>query len=624
MKNLLVKIATVLICSLTIYSCDILKDIFPEKNLTDEEKKLIISSINNFSTINDSIMKTENPLKGFNAFKDLYSNDPLIEKIEINESGLYIKYKNGGVISWLLPAKDQDPPYWKSGEIKTQNLKLKAGGIGENTVGNKKVAIMNQQSNDESRDSYLRYYNKAQEEFESQGFEVNRIDASDITLSLIAKDLKKYGSFYYITHGGFSTDNTWICTGEVGNSEDLMSIYEDDWINQRISIGTVTEVRNGENQPILYYNFSEDFISKSYKENDFPNSLFYLTACQALKNTSRLADAFVNAGCGVFIGWNETNSLGKHTGQMLFDFLLGGKLLNEAIDVLPEDAKVEKRSDENGDYTAELLFYPENKSDFYLVSEEFNSKIIITSHDNIESCNNRIQEIKGFVEGVDVINNGILELNGIPLELKITNKIYFSQTVVLQKGENIIRIVTKGTKDVNKVSVEEKEIKLKGEFPPLDLFTELRWNTNNTDIDIHLLPPGSSLDDLFTDKDCFFDNQTTLWNAFLDVDELYGFGPEHITIPSVLKEGVYTLYVHFWKNHNNYNTPTDFYIDVTTNNTNSICIGPLKLSSPRLGMNSNGIGDLTKVCEISFPDGKIRIINEKVILLKSALNRISK
>ena len=622
MKKYLLSTAVIIII-LIFNSCELVENIFSGEELKQEEKELIISSIEQHSIVNDSILKTENPFEGFSQLAARYTIDPLVENVELNESGLYIKYKNGGVISWLLPVKDEDPPYWKSGELNTTHSNFNAGGIGNNTVKNKQVAILNQQSNDESRNSYIKYYNKAQEEFENQGFEVNRIDASDITLNFIANDLKKYGIFYYITHGGYSSDNTWISTGEEGNYEDLLSIYEDDWINDRISLAIIKEERNGSDQSINYYQFSEDYITNSYQENDFPNSLFYITACQALKNTSRLADAFLNAGCGVFVGWNETNSRGKHTGQMLFDYLLSGKLLSEAIDDLPKRAKVENRSNENGDYTAELLFYPEDNTNFYLVSERINSKIVITSHENKENCNNRVQKIYGYVEGVDEINNGILELNGVPLELKITNSIYFSQTVVLKDGENNIRIITKGMKDENKISIEEKEIKLKGNFPELGLFTELRWNTNNSDVDIHLLAPGASVEDIFTEKDCFFYNKNTSWNAFLDVDETNGYGPEHITIPAVERNGTYTLYVHYYKNNQSSTAQTDAYIDVTTLNSNSEFIGPLTLKTPRKGYNSNGYGDLIKVCEINYPEGTITIINEHMKLLKSASKSIS-
>lgn len=604
-------------------SCDLIDDLTDNNEITKEDKQAVLASIKLYSAINDSIMRSANPMAGFENIKKTLLNDPMIENVELNESGLFVKYKKGGVINWLLPIEDVEPPYWKSATISSMTQGTIAGGIGNKTVGNNKVAIVNQQSMDESRTAYIKYYDKTEKEFEDYGFEVDRINGNDVTLSFIGNDLKEYGCLFFITHGGYTTDNTWISTGQEGTFDELINSHYSDWAEEFISLGTVKEMtiketREGESTIVTYYAFSEDFINQSYKQRDFPNSLFYLTACQALKNTSRLADAFISAGCGVFIGWNETNSRGKHSGHMLFDYLLSGKIISDAFDKLPDDAKLEKRSDNNREYTAELLFYPENKDNFYLVSEEIKSEIILTSHNNKDICTNRVQKIEGYVKNVQSLVNVVIEMNGIPLEAKTYNNTYFSQSLVLNEGENKLRIITKGVSDPNKISVQEKSIVLKGEFPSLDLFTELRWNTNHTDVDIHLLPPGTTENDLFTAFDCYYRNKSTSWNSYLDVDEVDGYGPEHITMPNCKKEGTYTLYVHYFENNMNGVTSSDVFIDVSLLNKNGVCIGPIRLTIPRYGYNSDNHGDLVKVCEITYPEGKIKIINEKVPLLKSA------
>ncbi len=71
-----------------------------------------------------------------------------------------------------------------------------------------------------------------------------------------------------------------------------------------------------------------------YGSNSFPNSLIYLVACQGIKNIN-LADALVDAGAGVVIAWDETNCLGQATGKLLFDLLLGGATVQEAMAALP-------------------------------------------------------------------------------------------------------------------------------------------------------------------------------------------------------------------------------------------------------------------------------------------------
>jgi len=83
----------------------------------------------------------------------------------------------------------------------------------------------------------------------------------------------------------------------------------------------------------------------------------------------------------------------------------------------------------------------------------------------------------------------------------------------------------------------------------LALYTQLRWNTNLTDVDLHLLPPNSNISSLWSNNDCFYANKHTSWGAYLDVDDINGYGPEHITIPTTPASGKYTLYVHYYSSH---------------------------------------------------------------------------
>jgi len=93
-----------------------------------------------------------------------------------------------------------------------------------------------------------------------------------------------------------------------------------------------------------------------------------------------------------------------------------------------------------------------------------------------------------------------------------------------------------------------------GIAPPLEqlgLSIRLSWDTNNTDVDSHLVEPGGSLFDC--DSDCFFGNPSPDWGVsgdwkddpFLDLDDVDGYGPENINI-SEPQPGVFTYTVHYW------------------------------------------------------------------------------
>jgi hypothetical protein len=93
-----------------------------------------------------------------------------------------------------------------------------------------------------------------------------------------------------------------------------------------------------------------------------------------------------------------------------------------------------------------------------------------------------------------------------------------------------------------------------GVAPPLTeigLHINLKWDTDATDVDMHLLWPGGSIWDCQTD--CYFGNPQPDWGTkgdilddpFLDLDDVDGFGPENINI-SDPKPGVYKFIIHYY------------------------------------------------------------------------------
>ena len=146
-----------------------------------------------------------------------------------------------------------------------------------------------------------------------------------------------------------------------------------------------------------------------------------------------------------------------------------------------------------------------------------------------------------------------------------------------------------------------------GNFSPLELWTELRWNTN-TDVDFHLLRPGANFPaDFWTTSDCYYSNKTTSWGAFLDVDNVSGRGPEHITIPTVSAQGVYRLFVHYFASRGV--SATSAYVSVSVRNAPNEEFGPLALSRSA----SRG-GDVWEVCTITYPVGTVTRVMTKTTL----------
>jgi len=88
-------------------------------------------------------------------------------------------------------------------------------------------------------------------------------------------------------------------------------------------------------------------------------------------------------------------------------------------------------------------------------------------------------------------------------------------------------------------------------IPREKIHVQLVWNTDETDIDLHLVRPGGQL---WSSGACYFSNCTNGldWGQYgepsLDIDKRYGYGPENINLDDP-SNGAYTVYAHYWDNH---------------------------------------------------------------------------
>ena len=90
--------------------------------------------------------------------------------------------------------------------------------------------------------------------------------------------------------------------------------------------------------------------------------------------------------------------------------------------------------------------------------------------------------------------------------------------------------------------------------PPMEeigLHIELEWDTDSSDVDLHLLQPGGDFFDC--DTDCYFSNPAPDWGTqgdvmddpFLDYDDVDGYGPENINV-SEPQPGSYKVLLHYY------------------------------------------------------------------------------
>ena len=79
-------------------------------------------------------------------------------------------------------------------------------------------------------------------------------------------------------------------------------------------------------------------------------------------------------------------------------------------------------------------------------------------------------------------------------------------------------------------------------LPECDLLVTVQWNTDRTDVDLHVVEP--------TGEECYYSHRDTAIGGHLTRDVTQGYGPEMYTLQNV-KKGRYRIFVHYFASDQN-------------------------------------------------------------------------
>ncbi len=571
--------------------------------ITEEQKAAIRVGYTAIASTADTVLLSSNPLAGLQSRLASYQANPNVESAWITGNTLFVKFKNGGTMNWTVPTSIVVPPYDSpiGRDVEEPNCLLKPS----ERVGNTNALLINAQYGDEGRQYNRDLITYLSGKFAARGYTVTTKNGVAAGVDFFKTGMKQFGAIFFISHGAYDGTNIWQTTGEEGTLDTLMARYPALWTSGQLSIGTVTEKRSGVYKAVKLYMFSQKLIDSMYAANDFPKSMIYLIACQGMKDPGRkVAVSFVNKGARGVIGWDETNCLGQSTGKKLFTTLLCGANIKQAVNSLPAEARNDKCEVAAG---ANLVYYPASADTLRLV-DSVKAQILFTSPKKDSTYTTRNLTLAGSLINGDSIATGIVEINGVATRLVIQGGFRtFSQPIVIDSGANVIHVSLSGKLTDGKCAFVDTTFSVKGNFAALGLWTELRWNTAS-DVDFHLLRPRYSITDLWGPNDCNYHYRSTTWGAFLDVDNTSGYGPEHITIPTVSDTGTYRLFVHYYsKGSLPAGTVTSASVSVKVGNGTIRNFGPYALTVP----GTDGSGDLWEICTIHYPDGVVTPVNTK-------------
>ena len=331
---------------------------------------------------------------------------------------LYIAIEEGEVISFHFNhSPEVDEKSLKENVDQTRAMLPQLANMVKQDGTQLKAVIANVQDKDENRKSHKTdYFDPLIKAFRLCGIDAHYVDSPKIDFFCENSNdptnlsLYDYDLIFLVTHGKYDRSRIW--TGSVTDmwndrrfdhaffiapDEDLgmeLKVSEDpsdeisttvynnmvnwranlkykDLTDQHISYGFAKELHNGKwywvGFPELTEHFIRDYATGTFKN---PNSVLFNVSCQSIMgeddNTPSftLAEEFTKKGLGVYLGYDQTNSVGQEAGFHFFTNMVQGMSLQQSYEKLSDADRNENRTEKDGTkYVASLFYYPQNNED---------------------------------------------------------------------------------------------------------------------------------------------------------------------------------------------------------------------------------------------------------------------
>ncbi len=156
----------------------------------------------------------------------------------------------------------------------------------------------------------------------------------------------------------------------------------------------------------------------------------------------------------------------------------------------------------------------------------------------------RVAHIAGTVSDTS-LRAGVISVNGTdrPLPLQGGN---FDIALVLSPGVNVIEVAAS-----NQDGEGRAKVSLFARVAKVDLRVVLSWDTDHTDLDLHVVEPSG--------EESWYQHKETASGGSLDVDVTTGYGPEIYTQASA-QTGTYKMLVDYFSDHGH--AQTEVKVDV--------------------------------------------------------------
>jgi len=259
----------------------------------------------------DAMLMSDTP--DWNALVEKYKDRKEIAAIEANSDGMMVEFVNERVNGWLIPPPPSEIK-WDMEEWMNMGKSIQQRNISEKTP---KMLYVNAWYYEKAREENFKHMNVLCSAFKNGlHWDVTIVD-EDANVDFFGKGLKGYDVVLIYAHGSIWNNKTWILTSQEVTDPDQYS---------KSKLWGIIKIPNPDIEAIEEKGFwavSHSYISDSYSENSFENSMIYMACCHGLEKPTHLGYAFVNKGkAKVVVGWDETNCIGPTSGFSLLSTMV--------------------------------------------------------------------------------------------------------------------------------------------------------------------------------------------------------------------------------------------------------------------------------------------------------------
>lgn len=277
-----------------------------------------------------------------------------IANISLTETDMAVQIKDWRTLFFHFPHDeeyDSEEEYVRSIADFSERLGRKARLVQAKapTINNPvKVAFINQQSNDISREDVEETWKRIVGNFNKLGFDATYIPSEKVTINLLQEKMFDYDIVCLKTHGGYVNNKHWLLTGEVVDKSWFGKLFDSFDGSEDIDDVGITEARwtykfghlfpSEEYVDVYYKVISEDVIAKGnnrfFKDH---NTVFFNSACKSLKGNFSLANMLIDEkGLDVYWGYDDTSKSKKNVlaAEHIFDYILNGCSADGAMNYL--------------------------------------------------------------------------------------------------------------------------------------------------------------------------------------------------------------------------------------------------------------------------------------------------